>query len=1031
MKYRVALSLGLGWLGWAAIRLDAHGRPMAVIRAGVRVFGDGLDPKTGEPLGAQRRDVRARRRRRRRQVRRKDRLLALLVQHGFFPAEPQARRELERLDPYELRARGLDQSLAAHELGRAIFHLNQRRGILLERDLGGYADESDGLQRQAVQATREAMQRTGARTVGEWLNLRRQQGLQTRSPISRRLMRVRDAPPGEPRAAAEADRAGEAGSPHLPPLADRTMVAAEFDLLWERQRAFAPAVCTEAAREALRETLLHERGRMRPEPGRCMLLPEEPRAPAALPSAQRLRILGELQAMRLRWRGSPGEVGLSPQQRDKLLEALDRTVSMNFVRLRDLLDLPADAHISGSGTGRHDIRGNATSALLCKAAAFGKRWAALPEPLQDETVVQLLEQTDPAALVRWLQAHTGIDAETAERVSALRLPRGSAALSRAALARVLPPLRAGAAGLRAAAQAAGLPWPAEDSVPAHPAGAQAAGESLPYYGVVLLQHLRHGTGRAEDDEEARLGRLGDPSLHIGLNQVRLVVNALVERYGRPAELYAEIARGLKRSGEQRRRDLRRQRYLQGEAQRLRETAAARIGIDPTEVGPALVQRLRLWQELGSEEVDRKCPYTGVPLSAEMVLNGEAVVDHILPFSLTLDDSLSNKTLTTRAARRAKANLTPWQAFAGAAGDATGAPFGALAPGGARLAADKRDRLRWDGLETWLRGHADGVSRALEDDYAASHLLRRYLQHLCPGAVRVVTGRLTALLRQQLGLNDALGREPPAHLHDYRRHAVDACVVGITDEPVLRRLSRAAERAREAESPRLLEGFEPPWPTFVQHVRRAAQAVCVSHRPAHGHQGALHRDTAYGLRESGEVSARSPGQPDRQPVVQNLNVIPIADARAAHRHGLDESGRPRAYKGYKSDSNCCVEIVADAEGRWQGEALTTFDAYDIVRRHGTERLRHPSVSASGKPLVMRLFKGDCVRVNLRGQARLMRVRMITQDGRIHLCEHNEADVKRRMEAGDKSLVHTLVSADSTRKWGARRATVSPLGEVRAG
>ena len=38
MKYRLALSLGLGWLGWAAIRLDAQGRPMAVIRAGVRVF---------------------------------------------------------------------------------------------------------------------------------------------------------------------------------------------------------------------------------------------------------------------------------------------------------------------------------------------------------------------------------------------------------------------------------------------------------------------------------------------------------------------------------------------------------------------------------------------------------------------------------------------------------------------------------------------------------------------------------------------------------------------------------------------------------------------------------------------------------------------------------------------------------------------------------------------------------------------------------------------------------------------------------
>ena len=92
MRYRLALSLGSGFLGWSAIRLDAQGCPMAVIRAGVRVFADGRDPKTGEPLGAQRRYARARRRRRQRQVRRKERLMALLVAHGFFPADAQARR---------------------------------------------------------------------------------------------------------------------------------------------------------------------------------------------------------------------------------------------------------------------------------------------------------------------------------------------------------------------------------------------------------------------------------------------------------------------------------------------------------------------------------------------------------------------------------------------------------------------------------------------------------------------------------------------------------------------------------------------------------------------------------------------------------------------------------------------------------------------------------------------------------------------------------------------------------------------------
>lgn len=1043
MRYRLALSLGSGCLGWSAIRLDAQGRPMAVIRAGVRLFSDGRDPKTGEPLGAQRRYARARRRRRQRLVRRKERLMALLVEHGFFPPDPQARRAFEGLDPYELRTRGLDHPLAPHELGRALFHLNQRRGILLERALGAN-DEADGLQRLAVQATREAMQRTGARTVGEWLYARLRQGLQTRSPVSRRLMKpaagaaaasVVTASAAEavtPAALADVGKepggAGRGRPRELPPLADRTMIAAEFDLLWERQRAFSPALCTDAARDALRETLLHERGRQQPAPGRCLLLAGEPRAPAALPSAQRLRILIELQALRLRWRGSPADVALTAAQREKLQQALERTATLSFARLRELLGLPEDAHISGVGTGRQDLRGNATSALLSKSDAFGRRWAALPEALQDEIVRRLVEEPDDAALLPWLQAQAGVDAVVAARLSTVRLPRGHCPLSRAALARVLPPLRAGAGSLRAAALGAGLPWPQDDGRPGPAAAPEAGSDGLPYYGVVLLQHLRHGSGRAQDPEETRLGRVADPSLHIGLNQVRLVVNALVERYGRPAEIQAEIARELKRSSEQRRRDARRQRYLQGEAERLRETAAAQLGISPDTVGPDVVQRLRLWQELGPDEADRKCPYTGEPLSAAMVLAGEAVVDHILPFSLTLDDSLSNKTLTTRQARLRKGNRTPWQAFA-AQGEGVEAAFGALAPGGARLPADKRERLQWDGLEGWLRGHTGCISRALEDDYAASHMLRRYLQHLCPASSRVVTGRLTALLRQQLGVNDALGREDPGHRHDHRRHAVDACIVGITDERTLGELAAAAARARDAGASGLVEGFAPPWPTFAQHVQRAAQSVLVSHRPDHGHEGALHRDTAYGLRGSGEVSARTPGQADRQRVVLNLSVIPIADARAVHRHGLGEGGEPRAYKGYKSDSNCCVEVVRDTDGRWHSEVLTTFAVYELVRRHGAERLRHPGRAASGRPLVMRLFKGDCVRMEVRGALRVMRVRMVSQDGRIHLCEHNEADAKRRMEAQDKTLVNAIVSAETARKWSARRVTVSPLGEMR--
>ena len=45
----------------------------------------------------------------------------------------------------------------------------------------------------------------------------------------------------------------------------------------------------------------------------------------------------------------------------------------------------------------------------------------------------------------------------------------------------------------------------------------------------------------------------------------------------------------------------------------------------------------------------------------MLLSNEVEIEHILPFSRTLDDSLNNKTVCTVAANRVKGNRTPWEA----------------------------------------------------------------------------------------------------------------------------------------------------------------------------------------------------------------------------------------------------------------------------------------------------------------------------------------------------------------------------------
>jgi len=110
------------------VRLTTTGQPCAIIRAGVRIFSDGRDPY-GSSLAVARRNARGMRRRRDRLLRRKRRMMRLLIQFGFFPEDERERKALELLDPYLLRARGLDEALTPHEFGRALFHMNQRRGF--------------------------------------------------------------------------------------------------------------------------------------------------------------------------------------------------------------------------------------------------------------------------------------------------------------------------------------------------------------------------------------------------------------------------------------------------------------------------------------------------------------------------------------------------------------------------------------------------------------------------------------------------------------------------------------------------------------------------------------------------------------------------------------------------------------------------------------------------------------------------------------------------------------------------------------
>ena len=148
-------------------------------------------------------------------------------------------------------------------------------------------------------------------------------------------------------------------------------------------------------------------------------------------------------------------------------------------------------------------------------------------------------------------------------------------------------------------------------------------------------------------------------MHIGLNQVRTVVNALIERYGHPSEVIVELARDLKQSREQREEENKRQAERQTRNRKYRSEIAAHLSISEERVKADDLQKVQLWEELNLKNAaDRCCPYSGAQIGFAMLFNGEAEIEHILPFSMTLDDSLANKTVALRQANRIKGNRTP-------------------------------------------------------------------------------------------------------------------------------------------------------------------------------------------------------------------------------------------------------------------------------------------------------------------------------------------------------------------------------------
>jgi len=1026
MAWRLALDMGTNSLGWAAFALNASGQPIELKDSGVRIFSDGREPsskdRVGESLAVERRLARGARRNRDRRIRRKQQLMARLIQLGLMPEDKKSRKALETLSPYELRAAAVERPLTAHELGRALFHIGQRRGFLSNRKSDG-DDEETGKIKPKISELRQTL---GDQTLGQWMNdrLKRKKSIRFR---------------------------GEDGDLY----ADRAMYLDEFDRIRAIQAPhhdLSPADWDDLRngnKGQAFDGIFYQRKLKSVDKGRCEFFIEEFRAHKDLPIAHAFRILQEVGNLQY-YDENQQKHELSHDQREILIQKLTAQKTLSFSKIKLLKNpdglplFPRECLFNLENGPRDKLNGNATAVEMRKPDMLGSLWDDLTADQQNDLIELLHDADEDEQLTKDLMAGFSFTAEQAKAVSKFKLSSTTTHLSRKFMTRCAAIMRENNLGYDAAVREVYD----DDGVFFHHSkyDVDVLLERLPYYGELLKGSVigaKPAEYNAQDNPEQHYGKINNPTVHVALNQTRKLINRLMDRFGPPAEIHVELVRDLKKTAKAR-DDIAKQNKQFAKANDGRAVLFRELnnGQDPSGLD---LKKIRLWEELGSDQLTRHCPFSGKVISATMLFNGEAEIEHILPFSRTLDNGTANLTVAIRQANRLKGNRTPYEAFAHGQHADQGMIWHDIAERAKALPKNKRWRFDADAMDRFEQ-EGGFLARQLTDNAYISKLTKRYLSHICDqNKIATIPGGLTAMMRGKWHLNSLLGDHNYKERNDHRHHAIDAFVVGLTDRGMLKRVADNTKRGADG-----LNHIDLPDITPLRHqLRDRLPDMLISFKPDHGTNGKMYKETAYGivLPEKQDPDLKGYNLVTRKKLVvlnekeigairnrgwRNRVEQHIYEAKAAgvklDKNGLAkvlaDFGRdnniktirilvsnqsatkiPSApFKAYAPDSFVCVDIWQVPKGKagkwkkgevdWKGAFWSFADCKGVTPDKNDGKIDDKAIHPAAK-FITRLFKNDMVELEYNGDLKIMRVGgFSTTNNKIDLRPQFDTDGKRQ-------------------------------------
>lgn len=639
MSYRLGIDLGTSSLGWCCLKTDNE-ETTEILDMGVRIFSDGRNDKSKEPLCVARREARSSRRRLKRFKLRQKQLIADLQEANLFPTDKETLKELEKENPYELRTKALHEQLTPYQIGRAIFHLNQRRGFLSNRQEDKQAETKDLTKTQmAMEKLTSLIQANNCLTLGEYM-------------YKTGVCRFKNSTAAN-------------GKLIITTYPNRDMYKNEFDLIWKTQKKYYPEILTDELKTRLRDyDIFYQRPLKKQETGFCSLEPEERRCPKAYPIAQEFRIRSEIANLSIVY---PEERKLTKDEYEKLFDSLnmpqaknyDKNYIVSFEKIIKLLNLPDDTIFNLMTNNRKGLLCNITNAILCLPDTFGSTWASFPEKTQEE-IIDILEdyslQRDAVSnkLLEIVPQLSKQDLNTILEQSLL-LPDGYVNLSATAMHKLATEMEQSGVDYTSAVMNVYHKDPNQLRVFPNL-------DELPKYQELFSEQLI-GADRKnyikEWDYDNYMGRITNVSVHIALNQLRQVVNELIRRYGKPdgitIELGRELTKGKKALNEIEKR--------QKENAQIMAEAREAIRKRGVSITPFNIEKYKVWRNLNPKDATKRVDlYTGKNICIDDLFNSDYEIEHILPYSWSYDDSYNNKIITRAKINRQKSNQLPYDFF---------------------------------------------------------------------------------------------------------------------------------------------------------------------------------------------------------------------------------------------------------------------------------------------------------------------------------------------------------------------------------